>query len=123
MTLGEAEQVQSLAAQLRPAGAVMIGRLAIVRPWIFAGWDHSIPVDHAAIWRRVCGYIAEDFAPATALRRVQMFTKYYAANFRFGHAFHVTISNAPTWEAVQARAGEFFSSDPAVLEHPSLAEI
>ena len=121
--LGGGAQIQALAPQLRPAGAVMIGRLAIVRPWIFAAWDQAMPVDHAAIWHRMCRYIAEDFAPATALRRIQMFTKYYAANFRFGHAFHVAISNASTWDAVQERAGEFFAGAPAVLEQPSLAEI
>ena len=165
--LASAAQVESLAAQLAPAGAIMIGRMAIVRPWIFATWDrtsatnlgnpytpfgtsigseipsgafkvalsnadtpehHEIltpgcPMNLGAIWDKMFQYISEDFAPATALRRIQMFTKYFAANFRFGHAFHGTISNASTLEEARCRAQDFFSRSPEVLASPSMAEI
>jgi tRNA-dihydrouridine synthase B len=113
--------VEAQAEHLRPACAVMIGRMAVVRPWLFAAWTEPVSLDPAEIWMRVARYIAEDFAPAIALRRIQMFTKYYAANFAFGHGFRVDVANAASLpEAV--RCGEqFFSRQPALLAQPVVA--
>jgi tRNA-dihydrouridine synthase B len=66
-------------------------------------------------------YIVEDFPPELALRRVRMFTKYYAANFAFGHRFQVTVSNAPSLEEAIRRGEEFFAGNPAVLANPVVA--
>ncbi len=117
------EQVASLAEQLRPACAIMLGRMAIVRPWIFAAWEQPMAVNYGEIWSKMCQYIAEDFVPATALRRVHMFAKYYAANFQFGHSFRTTIGNTKTLAEASDRAAEFFSRSPQVLAVPSGAEI
>jgi hypothetical protein len=54
------------------------------------------------------------------LGRLRLFTKYFARNFKFGHAFHTAIHNAPTLEAVRVRADAFFSSSPALVSEPSL---
>jgi len=113
--LGSPEQVRSQADHLRPACAVMLGRMAVTRPWIFAAWDGPVSVDLAAIWRKMFHYIAEDFPPPTAIRRIQMFTKYFAANFAFGHQFNVEVSKAPSLEEVLRRADDFFSRAPATV--------
>jgi len=113
--------VESLADQLQPACAIMIGRMAVVQPWIFAAWDHPVAVDYAAIWRRLVAAIREDFGPAVAFRRAQMFTKYYAANFAFGHSFRVSVANARDLDEVLERAEEFFARSPAVLSRPTVA--
>jgi tRNA-dihydrouridine synthase B len=109
------------AEDLRPAAALMIGRMAIVQPWLFAAWDKAVPVDHADIWRRLCQHVKDDFAEPVALRRLQMFTKYFAANFAFGHAFNVRISQAPSLAAVEEIAGAFFAGSPAVLPEPTVS--
>jgi tRNA-dihydrouridine synthase B len=121
--LGDATHVASLGASLQSASAIMLGRMAIVRPWIFATWDHPNSVDHAGIWRKMCQYITDDFAPPTALRRIGMFAKYYAANFQFGHSFRMAIGNARTMAEAHDRAEDFFSRSPALLATPSYAEI
>lgn len=113
--------VEGLEAQLKPACAIMIGRMAIARPWLFAQWDHAEPVDHASIWRRLFDYAVEDFPPATALRRVKMFTKYFAANFAFGHRFRVTVGNASDLDEARVRGEEFLGNGPVLVKRPTLA--
>ena len=113
--LGSPEQVRAQADHLRAACAVMLGRMAVTRPWIFAAWNGPVSVDLAAIWRKMFDYITEDFRPPIAIRRIQMFTKYFAANFAFGHQFNVEISNAPSLEEVLRRADDFFSRAPATV--------
>lgn len=113
--------VAARASDLRPAAAVMIGRLAVVQPWLFAQWDAPVEVDLAAVWRKMFQYIAEDFAPPVALRRVQMFTKYFSANFAFGHQFRVLIGNAPTLEEVLRRADDFLARSPEILAQPRVS--
>jgi tRNA-dihydrouridine synthase len=117
--LVDAAQVQARAECLQPACALMIGRMAIVRPWIFATWDRSDDIDPAVFWRKMYRYILEDFAPPTAIRRIKMFTKYFAANYVFGHRFHVEVSNARTLADLERRAEEFFARSPARVKQPS----
>jgi tRNA-dihydrouridine synthase B len=116
--LGGPVHVQAQAEHLRPASAIMLGRMAVACPWIFAAWDRPAAVDRAQIWRRMHRYLVEDFPPATALRRLKMFTKYFAANFVFGHQFRVAVSNAPSLEAAWDRANDFFSREPATFAEP-----
>lgn len=113
--------IASRADDLRPASAVMIGRMAIAQPWLFAQWDAPVEVDLANVWRRMFRYITEDFEPPVALRRVQMFTKYFAANFAFGHQFRVLIGNAPTLEELLRRADDFLDRSPAKVAQPRVS--
>jgi tRNA-dihydrouridine synthase len=115
------ESIRQLEVQLAPAAGIMIGRMAVVRPWIFSGWDQSIAIDYAAVWRRMHDAILDDFDAPVALRRIQMFTKYYAANFQFGHRFRTDIGNAQSLEAVRERAETFFSRPPALVARPTVA--
>lgn len=115
------EQIEGLVGPLRAACAVMIGRMAIVRPWWFATWDSGTAPDPADIWRRLFRYLEEDFPPLTALRRVQSFTKYFAANFAFGHRFWVSVGNARTLPEAFAVADEFFARSPVLMSRPVVA--
>jgi tRNA-dihydrouridine synthase len=106
---------------LQPAHAIMIGRMAIAQPWLFAHWHQPRPIDLPALWRQLHDYITEDFPPAAALRRLQMFSKYFAANFAFGHRFNVDLANAPTLDTLRQRADRFFDRNPATLTYPVVA--
>ena len=113
------ENVQAQAHHLKPATAIMIGRMAVARPWIFSSWERSEPVDAGVIWRKMHEYIREDFPPVIALRRLQMFTRYYAANFQFGHHFNVDVSRAASLEEALESANHFFERSPVIMAQPS----
>jgi tRNA-dihydrouridine synthase B len=115
------EALQEQAAHFQPVGAVMLGRMAVACPWIFATWDHPIHVDLGSIWNRMYHYVIEDFPSAMALRRLKMFTKYFAANFKFGHQFNVDLAGAPSLEDIRQRAEAFFSRDPIKVGNPTVA--
>ncbi|HWI55645.1 MAG TPA: hypothetical protein VNZ22_00360, partial [Bacillota bacterium] len=78
-------------------------------------------VDLAAVWDRMYHHVIEDFPPALALRRLQMFTKYFAANFKFGHQFNVDLARASSLQEIRLRADAFFSRAPATVAQPTVA--
>jgi tRNA-dihydrouridine synthase len=119
--LRSAEQVTRRATDLKPACAIMIGRMAVAQPWIFAAWHHPPTIDVASVWATMADYLLEDFPPDVALRRLKMFTKYYAANFVLGHRFRVSIQNASSWEKAHETARSFFDTQPALLPDPIVA--
>lgn len=121
--IGGPEDVAAMAEKLRPACAIMIGRHAIVRPWLFAAWDNTFEIDHGAVWHRMCDYIEEDFPPEVALRRIQMFTKYFAANYAFGHLLRTAVSNARSIAEIRERATAFFAAKSSVVIRPVVAGV
>lgn len=112
--------VREHAELFAPVVGLMVGRTAIARPWIFAGWDRPVEVDYGEVWMRLHEYIAEDFAPEVAIKRVKLFSKYYARNFHFGHTFNTAIHNSPTMAVARERAAAFFAAEPALHREPSL---
>jgi tRNA-dihydrouridine synthase B len=99
---------------------VMVGRMAVARPWIFAAWNAPVEVNYAEVWQRLFAYILEDFTPAVALKRVKLFTRYYARNFVFGHHFDMKVHNARTLDEARERAVAFLESNPDMHDEPSL---
>ncbi len=119
--LGFAEQVQAQWPHLQTASAIMIGRMAVARPWVFAAWDNTIAVDYPQVWRKLFQYVREDFPPEAAVTRIKMFTKYFAANYAFGHAFYHGLAKAQTLDELSRQAEEFFSRSPATVKLPMLS--
>ncbi|MFP4308231.1 MAG: tRNA dihydrouridine synthase [Desulfococcaceae bacterium] len=97
---------------------VALGRLAVARPWIFAEWTGGADFDGREYGRcalRLLDLLEHHFAPTTALRRFYKFAPYFAANFRFGHAFLSTIHKAKTLEALRETLEKFFSVEPDIV--------
>jgi tRNA-dihydrouridine synthase len=113
--------LQERVEHFRSVSAVMLGRMAVMRPWVFATWDRPVAADLAAIWRKMYHFVMEDFPPAAALRRLKMFTKYFAANFKFGHQFDVDLARALSLEDMRERAESFFSRSPLTVAQPTVA--
>jgi tRNA-dihydrouridine synthase len=107
-------------ALFKPACGVMVGRMAVAQPWVFAAWNGPVAVDHGDVWRRLFEYTCEVYPSARALGRIKNFTGYYARNFRFGHNFHMAVQSAPTLEAVRERAEAFLGSNPETDPEPSM---
>jgi tRNA-dihydrouridine synthase B len=118
--LSGSHALQAQGDRFQSVNAVMLGRMAVACPWVFAGWDRPVSVDLASIWNRMYHYVVEDFPPAVALRRLQMFAKYFAANFKFGHQFKVDLARAQSLEDIRLRAETFFSRAPATVAQPTI---
>jgi tRNA-dihydrouridine synthase B len=115
------DMLQERADHFQPVSAVMLGRMTVARPWIFSIWDRPMSVDLASIWDRMCHHMAEDFPPAMALRRLKMFTKYFATNFQFGHQFNVDLARSESLPEMRQRAEAFFSGVPGTVAQPTVA--
>ena len=116
--------IHSHAADFAPAAGLMLGRIAAARPWVFAQWRNpDLVIDHAAVWRRLCDYVEEDFVAERALGRVKIFTGYFSRNFMFGHHFASAVQSAPTVAVARERAVKFFATQPALTKHINLGGI
>jgi tRNA-dihydrouridine synthase len=115
--IGNGDIVGARTLRAQPAlfaglAGVMVGRSAIAQPWLFATWERPLEVDPGAIWLRMHDFVAEDFEPDTAIKRMRLFTKYFARNFHFGHGFDVAVRGAPTMEVARTVAERFFEGQP-----------
>ncbi len=103
------EHAESLSA----VRGLMVGRMLVACPWLFGRWrDPDLGIDHAAIWNRYCDYLLEDFSLDGALKRLKIFTPYFARNFFFGHNLFTAVQIAPDFAAARARAQAFFARSP-----------
>jgi tRNA-dihydrouridine synthase len=119
-----AEDVERRREALSHAAGMMIGRMAVAQPWVFAQWRGDRPaVDPVGVWMRLFEYVVEDFAPNRRLARIKMFTEYYARNFPFGHTLFSRIQSSQSMEEAHRRAGEFFAAAPSVVARPSVTGI
>ena len=119
-----AEDVETRKSALSCAAGIMIGRMAVAQPWLFARWRGGNPaVDPVAVWMRFFEYVVEDFAPNRRLARIKMFTEYYARNFPFGQMLFAQIQVAESMEQALQRATHFFASAPTVVARPSVTGI
>ncbi|HEX3020271.1 MAG TPA: tRNA-dihydrouridine synthase family protein [Chitinispirillaceae bacterium] len=93
--------------------ALMIGRMAVVKPWIFREMcGETVNIDYKEVWNRHLDYICEDFSAEKGIGRIKEFTSYYARNFFFGHELFRTVQSAPSIELLRKRGNEFLSSEP-----------
>jgi tRNA-dihydrouridine synthase len=116
------EVLEAHAEHFAGVGAVMVGRMAVVQPWLFSAWDGEPPaINHLEVWQRLLRYTLEDFAPAKAFYRVKAFTRYFARNFQFGHTLDAIAQGAPELDTLCRRAEEFLGRDPVLTCRPHVA--
>jgi nifR3 family TIM-barrel protein len=105
--------------------AVMIGRAAVERPWIFreiaARWGAPVPPlrlrTRSAVYRRLAKLLREHFEPPRDLYRLREFTTYFAKNYQFGHQLWKDVQNAPDARAARGLAKAFFARQADEGEH------
>lgn len=114
------DTIRSNPAAFAPVKGLMIGRMAVVRPWTFAAWAGPCTVDMRETWLRMYEYICSDFPATDAIKRIKHFTKYFARNFTFGHSFHTSVSGSHTLAVVRERACMFLESNPGLEDKPWL---
>lgn len=114
--------LRSREQEFKGVAGLMIGRMAVIQPWIFAQWrDPGFTIQPVEVWNRLCDYIAEDFPPQQALSRIKFFTPYLARNFMFGHTLFKTVGSAPDFATARSRGEQFLQQSPERLQNISLA--
>ena len=91
---------------------VMIGRVAVQKPWIFAeimGQAPELTADflwstYQEAWRLITTFFPEH----QALGRLKEFTWYFSRNLRFGHRLAARMQNLATVAACREFVGEEF---------------
>ncbi len=104
--------------------AVMIGRAALMRPWIFADLSHYAqgggvpePPDAGAVVARYAELVATRFDEHEAVRRLRLFAFWICQNFSYGaHYFHTACRAPDLWAMVETLRG--FLSRERVPDYP-----
>jgi tRNA-dihydrouridine synthase len=120
--IGGAAAVDRGAGLLAPARGMMIGRMVVVKPWIFRELGgEEVEIDYRRVWETLYRYVLEDFPPGRAIGRVKEFTAYFARNFFFGHDLYRLVQGSSSLEEVYVRAVGFLSRNPRTTASPSVA--
>ena len=113
--------VQDAKDCLRVCGAdgLMLGRGAVVKPWLFAeiarelyGCNIVGPVVFLpVVYGNFIDLINELFRPERRLGRLKEFTHYFARNYKFGHQLSSRIQGSKSVEEAKERAAIFFENN------------
>ena len=115
------EQLNDNKDLLASVSGLMIGRMAVVKPWIFCELaGRPVAIDYAMIWSTFYHYVLEDFPLEKSIGRIKEFSKYFAQNFLFGHEFYRGIQGATSLETIYANAQRFLEAGPKVTNLPTV---
>ena len=100
------------------ADGLMLGRGAVVKPWIFAEIARDVYNCHIAepavflpvIYGSYMDLVNELYRPERRLGRLKEFTHYFAGNYKFGHQFRSRIQNSKSMNEARERAEAFFEN-------------
>jgi len=103
-------------ALFEPLAGLMLGRIAVVKPWIFREFAGLPPLelDRREVWERLYRYTLEDMPPERAFGRLMDFTYYFAKNYFFGHELYRGVQRARTPEAIREAVLRFLDKGPAL---------
>lgn len=104
---------------LRISGAngLMLGRGAVIRPWLFAeiartvfGADIADPaVSLPDVYAAFLEVLNENYRPVYRLGRLKEFTHYFARNYKFGHTLASRVQSSNSMDEARERAEMFFA--------------
>lgn len=118
--IGNGDMTDATALDLLRTGAcdaLMIGREAVRRPWIFRELcGNRVEIDYVKVWDDFFGFCLDDFTPDRAIGRIKEFTSHYADNFFFGHELFRRVQSAPDLSTLRKRAHAFLQADPRVRQ-------
>ncbi len=98
------------------ADGLMLGRGAVIRPWLFAAIARDVygcasaepAVSLPMVYGTFLDLIIEHFRPERRLVRLKEFTHYFAQNYQFGHLLATRIQSSTSLDEARERAGIFF---------------
>lgn len=104
------------------ADGLMLGRGAIIKPWLFAviarsvyGRDITAPVVSLPdLYFAFIEALISDYRAIYRLGRLKAFTHYFARNYKFGHSLACKIQSSSSLEQAIERASAFFANTGSV---------
>jgi tRNA-dihydrouridine synthase B len=106
---------------LRVAGAdgLMLGRGAVIRPWLFAEIARSVfgsDIMEPSVWlpdvyAAFFEALIENYRPVYRLGRLKEFTHYFARNYKFGHSLASRVQSSSSMDEARERAWTFFENN------------
>ncbi len=103
--------------ELSNTDGLMLGRGAVIRPWLFADIAHEVygaekthRPEKSEVYFRFTELLHERFRPERRLGRLKQFTSYFCGNFQFGHHLAAAVQNSSTMEEACEQAGRFFET-------------
>jgi tRNA-dihydrouridine synthase B len=104
---------------LSGADGLMLGRGAVIRPWLFAeiarelySCEISEPVvSLPVVYSNFIDYLNELFRPERRLGRLKEFTHYFAGNYKFGHRLAIRVQSSGSVDEARERAALFFEKN------------
>lgn len=103
---------------LRVSGAdgLMLGRGAVIRPWLFAEIARDLygceiaeqALSLPAVYGNFIDLLNGLFRPEKRLGRLKEFTHYFAKNYKFGHQLASRVQGSSSVDEAVERAGLFF---------------
>jgi nifR3 family TIM-barrel protein len=120
---GDVDSPEAAVQMFKQTGcdAVMIGRAAVCRPWLFrqvSGLLSALPHNHSIpnppdVFNRFVSFLDSSAAAEYALPLLKRFTYYFARNYAFGHTLWRLVYNADSLATAAARANDFFETQAA----------
>ncbi len=107
--------------ELSGADGLMLGRGAVIRPWLFRDIAEEIyhshlpagTIDRAEIYFSFIDHLENRFPPERRLGRLKEFTHYFSENFPFGLGLSSTVQNSNSVEEAKTAASSFFNKEAA----------
>ena len=113
--------VEDAADCLRVSGAdgLMLGRGAVVKPWLFAHIAHRVygckipeqSVHLPSVYDSFIDLINNLFRPERRLGRLKKFTHYFGQNYKFSHHLISRVQNSKTVDEAREKAALFFENN------------
>ncbi len=127
------EQIAKQEHLLTGCQGLMLGRAAVVKPWLFSEIQphlsapskpiDPLAIDYAKVYETFYSYLQEDFPPEKCLGRLKEFTAYFARNFFYGHELYRLVQGSTTLSDAYESALNFLSNNPRVSQNISVLGI
>jgi tRNA-dihydrouridine synthase B len=100
------------------ADGLMIGRGAVIRPWLFAEISAEIygyksdskPPSRPDIYCKFSEILKDKFRVERRLGRLKQFTHYFSRSYQFGHHLDTSVQSSATFKEALENATAFFNT-------------